>query len=103
MVSGGSGQPQLTVTVASMTQAAVTQVLQRSVVDTAAGHPDTIGGAAVGPDPRSTGTALKVTREVLVMAGAKGGDGGRDAPEDCDCATAPLLAARLGCQFLFPG
>ena len=48
MVLGGFWQPHPTVMVDSITQAAVTQVLQMLVVDTAAGHPAVlVGGAPV--------------------------------------------------------
>ena len=47
MVTGGLGQPQLTVMVSSNTHAAVTHVLQMLVVDMAAAHPDTSVGALV--------------------------------------------------------
>lgn len=64
IVNGGLGHPQLTVTVASITHAAVTHVLQISVVDTAAGHPDTMVGVGVRFRP---GDTVLASDDVMVM------------------------------------
>jgi len=70
MVSGGLGHPQAAVMVASITQAAVTQVLQMSVVETAAGQLATVRVA----DPEGAGEPVltKVRVEVADCALMRG-------------------------------
>lgn len=55
-VAGGSGQPQPAVTVAGTTHAAVTHVLQMSVVDTTGAHPGAHPGADTGAEDRPVAT-----------------------------------------------
>src|SRR5690348_3681877 len=87
MVSGGLGHPHGTVMVCSMTQAAVTHVLQMSVVDTAAGQPETTVGAVVS---ESAGEVVLAREELVALVSAGG---------FC-CAWMVVALGWWGCQLL---